>query len=216
MIPRLHVVTDDRLLAEPRFIDRAQGVLAAGGADLALHVRGPRSPSVHVFALVRTLRSAASETGSLLVVNDRVDVALALGVAAHLGERSLPATEARALLGPDACLGASVHDPAGAETCVSGAPDFLIVGTIFPTASHPERPGAGVSLIAQVAALEVAPVVGIGGVTPDRVGTVLEAGAHGVAVLSGVWSGARPDEAVTAYLAALEAIVIRQPDPAEP
>jgi thiamine-phosphate pyrophosphorylase len=216
VIPRLHLVTDDRLLSDPRFIDRAQVALAAGGANLALHVRGPRSPAAHVFALAQALRSTASQTGSLLVVNDRVDVALALGLAAHLGERSLPVAEARALLGPDARLGASVHDPAGAEKCVSGVPDFLIVGTLFPTASHPERPGAGVSVIEAVVALQAAPVLGIGGVTVDRVGAVLEAGAHGVAVRSGVWSAIRPSVAVANYLDALQTNTTRQAGQSEP
>ncbi|MEJ2502883.1 MAG: thiamine phosphate synthase, partial [Gemmatimonadota bacterium] len=83
--------------------------------------------------------------------------------------------------------------------------DFLVLGTIWPTASHPGRPGAGPEGIAVVAARVAVPIVAIGGVTPDRGVRARRAGAHGIAVLRGVWEARDPGEAAAAYIEAWEA-----------
>lgn len=205
MIPRLHVVTDDAVLADPAFGERARRVLEAGGHEVALHVRGPRTSGARVFAAARDLEAPAGDAGAVLLVNDRVDVALVLGLGAHLGARSLPAVHARRLLGPRTMIGVSVHDAASARASGPGRPDYLIVGTVFPSPSHPLRKPMGPGIVTEVASATDAPLLGIGGVTPDRVSAVLAAGAHGVAVVSGIWSDPRPDSAVGAYLDALGA-----------
>lgn len=205
MIPRLHAVTDDRVLRRPGFVALAQDVLRAGGRRIALHVRGPGLDGARVFERARSLRPAARAAGAGLLVNDRVDVALVLELSgAHLGERSLPVADARRLLAPTALVGASVHGVEAAREAEVGGADYLVAGTIFRTASHPGRAPAGPDRVREVRSAVDVPLLAIGGVTPERVSEVLGAGADGVAALSGIWDAAEPAGAVGSYLDALE------------
>ena len=105
-LPRLHLVTDDATLAGPSFVATAGTLLAVGGSQVALHLRGPRTPGRRLWQAARALAPAAESAEALLVVNDRVDVALAAGVGTvHLGQRSIPAGQARALLGEGGPVG---------------------------------------------------------------------------------------------------------------
>ncbi len=200
--PSFHVVTDDDVLSRPGFVETACALLRVGGSALALHVRGPRTPGGPLLALARSLVEAAGAEGSWLVVNDRVDVALAAGAAGvHLGERSLPVTEARRLLGARARVGASVHSArAGADAAREGA-DWIFAGTVYPTPSHPGLGARGAGFVAEVAAAAGGrPVLAIGGVTRPRIAEVMTAGASGVAVIRGVWDAADPLTAARGYL----------------
>jgi thiamine-phosphate pyrophosphorylase len=205
-IARLHVVTDSRTLERPDFVALAREVLATGGPRLALHVRGPSTEGRTVHAVTVALRSAARGAGARLLVNDRVDVAMTAGAdGAHLGARSLPVAAARRLLGGERLVGASVHDTEAAVAARDDGANYVFVGTIFPTASHPGRTGIGVRGLAGI--IDAAPgisVLGIGGVSVPRVADVVGAGAHGVAVLGGVWSAPDPAAAVSEYLVALD------------
>jgi thiamine-phosphate diphosphorylase len=220
VIPRLHLVTDDEVLGRPTFLRDAREILAAlaevreaSGAGppalrylrLALHLRGPRTPGGLLLRLTRELAPLAGESGVLLLVNDRVDVALAGGAhGVQLGTRSLRPSEARALLLPGSRVGASVHGLEEAAALLPAPPDFLLVGTIFPTPSHPGEPGGGLERIRTVA--EVAPrlpLIAIGGVTPGNIPGVLGAGAHGAAVMRAVWDSGSPGEAVREFLGRL-------------
>jgi thiamine-phosphate pyrophosphorylase len=205
-VPRLHVVTDSRTLERPDFVLLAHEVLAAGGPRLALHVRGPTTDGRTIHDVAVALRSVARAAGARLLVNDRVDVALTAGLeGAHVGERSLPVAEARRLLGDERLVGASVHDAEGAVAARDQGANYAFVGTIFPTTSHPGRPGIGISGLAGIIrAAPGIPLLGIGGVSVARVGDVVGAGAHGAAVLGGVWSAPDPAAAVSEYLVALE------------
>lgn len=200
MIPRLHVVTDDPILARSGFSAAAIEVLEAGGARVALHVRGPRSSGRALFRAAADLIRPARRTGGWLVVNDRVDVALVLGIRrVHLGGRSMPASVARRLLGPDAHVGRSVHSAAEAGG-VDGRIDYLFAGTVFATPSHEGIAPGGVDVVSAAAAASPAPVVGIGGITADRTARVLSAGARGVAVIRAVWDAASPGDGVRRFL----------------
>lgn len=200
MIPRLHVVTDDRVLARPDFSAAALEVLEAGGARIALHVRGPRTSGRGLHRVAARLIGPARRSGARLVVNDRVDVALVLGIRrVHLGGRSMPAGATRRLLGPDARLGRSVHSVAEAGGD-DGRIDYLFAGTVFATPSHAGVAPGGVGVVRAVAAASPAPVVGIGGITPARVARVLSAGARGVAVIRAVWDAPSPGDGVRCFL----------------
>lgn len=201
-VPPLHVVTDDATLAASGFEARARDVLAAGGAGVALHLRGPATGGRRLWELAVALREAASGAGALLLANDRVDVARACDLdGVQLGGRSLPVSVARKLLSPGALVGASVH---GADEAVGSAADFLVVGTIFPTPSHPGREGAGPRRVTGVRERTRLPVLAIGGVTPDRAREAVSAGAWGVAVVRGVWSADDPVAAAGEYLEVME------------
>lgn len=203
-VPRLHVVTDDKVLAAPWFRSRARDLLQRHGPRIALHLRGPRTPAAQLLTLAESIATASRDSGGLLLVNDRADVALAAAVdGVHAGQRSIPLAALRTLA-PQWLIGASVHSvqEAVAATGAAGA-DFLLVGTVWSSASHPGREGAGPELVRQVAAAVDVPVIAIGGLTPERAMTACSAGAAGVAVISGVWRDDDPARAAGRYLEAM-------------
>lgn len=207
-VPRLHVVIPDGVARRPAFPALARGLREAAGARLALHLRLKEATGRRIHELAAALARGARRSGGWCVVNERVDVALsARAQAAQLGAGALPVAAARQVLGPGVAVGASVHDADAAARAAGAGANFLVVGTIFETASHPGRPGAGPGLVERCRRRVALPLVAIGGVTPGRVGELLEAGAHGVAALSGVWSAPAPREAVERYLDALERAV---------
>ena len=203
-LPRLHLITDGETLRRPAFARRAAELLREGGPTVALHLRGRDVPARTLVETAEALLPVAAGTGSLLLVNDRVDVVLACAAqGVQLGGRGMPIAAARGLLGPGALVGASVHSAEEGRRARAEGADFLLAGTLFRTPSHPGRPGAGTAWLRPLAARGV-PVVGIGGITPERVEEVVAAGAFGVAVLRGVWDAERPIESLRAYQRALE------------
>lgn len=201
-LPRLHAVTDDAVLARPDFLAHAREVLAAGGPDLALHLRGPRTGGRPLFELAESLVAAARENGALLVVNDRVDVALAAGAdGVQLGRRSMRVEDARRLVGDELLVGVSVGSADEARAAVGAGADFLLVGNVYATESHPGRSGIGRAPLSETASFGV-PAVAIGGVTPERVPEVRAAGARGVAAIRAVWDAGDPAREVTRFLEA--------------
>lgn len=208
-LPRLHLITDDEVLGTAGFAEAAREALAAADRPVALHLRGPRTPARTLFDLAHALEGPVTAAGAWLVVNDRVDLAAIVGArGVQLARRGLPLERVKALrtagvLPGTLGIGVSVHETDEARQA-AGA-DWLIVGTVYPSASHPGRPGRGTGLVRSIVDPRVPPVVAIGGVTPERVQDVVEAGAHGVAVLGGVWwsPGGSTGRAVKDYLEAL-------------
>jgi thiamine-phosphate diphosphorylase len=204
-LPRLHLVTDDAVLGRPDFLHLAHGLLADHGPSVALHLRGHRTAAGELYLRAEPLARAAADAGALLLVNDRVDVALAVGCGAQLGRRSIPPARARKVLGPGAVIGYSAHGEAEAVEAVADGADFLLLGTIWPSLSHPNGAAAGTGLVRAVSTETASPVIAIGGVTPARAAEALEAGAHGVAVLTGVWDAPDPTGAAVEYLESMGA-----------
>jgi thiamine-phosphate diphosphorylase len=205
--PRLHLVTDDDVLATAGFVELAEAVLAGCGPAATLHLRGHTTPVAQRHALGERLAAAALRTGSWLLVNDRVDIAMALRAnGVQLGAASLPVSAARALLGAGARIGYSAHSALEVMQAETDGADFALAGTIFPSASHPDRAAAGLRLLSECVARSALPVVAIGGITPERVAGAAQAGAYGVAVLGGVWHATDPVAAAARYVAALRDI----------
>jgi thiamine-phosphate diphosphorylase len=204
-LPRLHIVTNDEVLRMPDFLPTAARLLERFGARIALHVRGHATPTRELFEAARALREVTAATGGRLFVNDRIDVALTVGAdGVQLGARSLPPSVARKLL-PDAWIGQSVNAAAAAGSAAGMGTDLLVVGTIYATASHPERAGDGPEAIGHaVAAAAGVPVIAIGGVTAPRVAEIAAAGGYGIAVIGGVWHAPDPIAAAGGYQVALE------------
>lgn len=199
-LPRLHAITDDETLARPEFTGRARRLVEALGPELALHLRGPRTSGRALLRLAESLAGPAEAAGAALFVNDRVDIAAAVGAAGvQLGERSLAPVVARRLVRRGLWVGCSVHSVEAASAAAAQGADFLLVGTVYPSRSHPGREGLGAAALAAFLAAGC-PVVGIGGVTPERVREVRHAGAWGVAVLRGIWSAEQPERAAAEYL----------------
>lgn len=208
-LARLHVVTDDLVLKRSDFGAKAAALLRSGGGRVALHVRGPGLTGREIWERASELHRVARASGAGLLINDRIDVALALSdVGVHVGARSLEVVDARRLLA-GRLLGASVHSAGEAVGVAEAGADFVVVGAIWQTATHPAIEPGGVAMLRRARlALDAAdaaavPVLAIGGVTPERVAAALAAGAFGVAVLSGVWATSDPVEAMASYLAAL-------------
>lgn len=201
-IPRLHLVTDDEVLGRSGFAAEAERVLRAGGGRIALHLRGPGLSGRALWKVAAPLREIAHRTGSLLLINDRIDVALACGAGVQLRTVSIPVARARRLL-PGGVLGVSVHTPGEARRAAVEGADFVLVGTLYETVSHPEGPVAGIAIVSALRDLSI-PVIGIGGVTVERATEVVAAGGHGVAVIRGVWEAPDPSDAVLHYLEAME------------
>jgi thiamine-phosphate diphosphorylase len=204
-LPRLHLVTDDAVLADAVFPDVAERVLGQCGPLAALHVRGHATDAARLHAIAERLQTAALRTGAWLLVNDRIDIAMTVRAnGVQLGSHSLPVPDARALLGAGARIGYSVHGAEEALQAESDGADFVLLGTIFESTSHAGRAAAGTGLVRDTAARTVLPVIAIGGITPARIAEVVAAGAYGAAVLGGVWRAADPEAAGAQYSAAVQ------------
>jgi thiamine-phosphate diphosphorylase len=145
------------------------------------------------------MMALARPAEAAVFVNGRPDIAAALGAhGVQLGSGDLAPADARRLL-PRGWIGRSVHTPEEAAMAVSEGADFLVVGNIYATLSHPGRPAAGLTLVTQAAGLG-RPVIAIGGITPDRAAEVKAAGGYGVAAIRALWMAADPAAATLAML----------------
>ena len=190
-LPRLHAITDERI-ARRADLDEVMGQLAAGGrAELAFHARGRQLSGLEHYELAIRLSAYPS---TRLFVNDPLDVALAAGAAGvQLGAGSLDPEHARRL-NPNWWIGKSVHGVREAEAAQAAGADYLVVGPVFATLTHPERDPLGPGPLAAIVALGL-PVIAIGGVTPARVPEVRAAGVYGVAAIRALWDAADAAEA---------------------
>jgi thiamine-phosphate diphosphorylase len=188
-LPRLHAITDERIARRPETDAIARALADGGGSDLAIHARGRELTGREHYDLAFRL----SVLPSYLFVNDRLDVALAVPVAGvQLAYGSLPVSAARAL-NPLWWIGKSVHDLAEAEAARTAGADYLVVGPVFATASHPGRAPLGLKkLKAIIEAADGLPVIAIGGITADRVREVRKSGAYGIAAIRALWDDADP------------------------
>ena len=188
-LPRLHAITDERIARRADVKEVAAALADGGGSDLAFHARGRELTGLEHYGLSVQL----SNLPSFLFVNDRLDVALAVPCAGvQLGQGSLPVDAARAL-NPLWWIGRSVHDLAETEAARTEGADYLVVGPVFDTASHPGRTALGLErLSAIVAAAGDLPVIAIGGITAERVSEVRRSGAYGVAAIRALWDDADP------------------------
>ena len=204
MLPRLHIISDDRIVARDGFAEVSRTLMQAYGGFVALHLRAKRTAGRKVYDLAELLQDTAGESGSTLYVNDRLDVAYAVGCkGVQLGTASLPVMHARRIA-PALSIGYSAHGVGEAAGAVDDGADFILLGTIWPSGSHAGECGAGTDLLRRATAAVAAPVLAIGGVTPVRAQEAMLCGAHGVAVISGVWEAMDAIAAVKQYLDAIQ------------
>jgi thiamine-phosphate diphosphorylase len=197
-LPRLHAVSDERIARLPDLADRARALGSAG--SVALHARGASLSGRAHLELARLFAVAAPRA---LFVNDRLDVALATGaVGVQLSAGSLTPRDARRL-SVDWWIGASVHTLDEAAAAQDGGADYLLVGPVFATPTHPEAPPLGVASLARFVALGV-PVVAIGGVTRANARDLISAGAHGVAAIRALWDAPDPGRAAREMMREME------------
>ena len=182
-----HLVTDRRRfgLDADALVARVAAA-AARGIDV-VQVRERDLPDRALVSLVRTMGAALDGTRARVVVNDRADVALAAGAAGvHLPADSAPASRIRRMVPSDFTIGRSVHSLAEIDDAVrDGACDYLIFGTVFPSPSKPAgHRTAGVGALREACRLTRLPVLAIGGITPQQIADVRDAGAAGIAAIT--------------------------------
>jgi thiamine-phosphate diphosphorylase len=166
-----------------------------------VQLREKEWPSGRVLPIARRLRDRCRRAGVTFVVNDRVDLALAVEAdGVHLGQDDLPARAARALLRPGMLLGVSTHGVEQASAALEDAADYVAVGSMFATATKPDFELVGPQLIRKLRPQMRVPLVGIGGITHDNVADVVQAGADGVAVISAVCAAPDPAAATRRFV----------------
>lgn len=204
-IPVLHAVTSDEIAARPGFADRAIALMHAVGARGALHLRTHRLTAAELHALALRLAGVQQETGCWLIINDRVDVALATGARGiQLNSRSMRISDARSIA-PGIAIGASIHTPDQAVAAERAGATWIVAGQSVEAESHVGDPGRAESFIADVSQSTTLPVIAIGGVKPGDVPLLRRAGAWGVAVIRGIWSAADAEKAAIDYLSRYDA-----------
>lgn len=204
-LPRLHAITNDAVIGREGWEAVASRVLEAGGPDVAVHLRGRGTPPRTLLALATSLAVHARRSGAAIFVNDRVDVALVTDVdGVHLGRGSLSPGVARALVGPEMWIGVSRHGPDETVAAAAEGADYVFLGTIHDTASHPGVAALGLRALEQaVRRSSRVPIFGIGGIGPEDASAVTQTGAYGVAAIRGIWDAADPEAAVKRYLLGL-------------
>jgi thiamine-phosphate diphosphorylase len=193
-LPRLHAVTDATVIAAEDFPVRAAAIAAAGSA-VALHARDRSAGGAALARVAQRLVALARPPEASVIVNGRPDVAEAVGAhGVQLGATDLRPAEARASF-PRGWIGCSVHSAAEAEAAAGDGAEFLLVGNIYETSSHPGRPPAGLGLVRETVRVGL-PVIAIGGIDADRAAAVRDEGAYGVAAIAALWRA--PDSAAAA------------------
>ncbi len=192
--PKLYPVTDRRLSG----LSHAEQVarLCEGGARL-VQLREKLLPAREFYAEASEALRVARLFGAKLIINDRADVALALGAdGVHLGQDDMPPDAARSLLGEGAVVGFSTHSLSQALAAARRPVSYIAVGPVFATSSKESPdPVVGLEGVRRVReAVEGFPVVAIGGVTAESARAVLEAGADSVAVIGALVATADPAE----------------------
>jgi thiamine-phosphate pyrophosphorylase len=197
----LHAITDRDVLALDAFPAHARSIASAGPA-VALHARDRSASAARLTAVTRQLLDVAGPLEASVFVNARADIAVALDAQGlHLGQGDLSPREVRAAFGDrwHGTIGVSVHSPREADDALAEGADYLMVGAIYETATHPGRRGAGLGLVREIAA-RGAPVIAIGGITAERAPAVRDAGAYGVAAIRALWQASNPAAAALALL----------------
>ncbi len=206
-VPRLHLISDRSICPLDRFPEVARQAVEAGFD--AVHLREKDLPGRDLVEAARHLKRVIND-GARILINERLDVAIIVGAhGVQMGEQGLSPLDIRAVCGDSILIGRSVHDESGAERAAFERADFVIAGNIYSTRSKPGRGGRGLGFITRVAEAGGLPVIAIGGVTPARVPEVVQAGAHGVAVISGILAAPDPSTAAQAYRLALDEVGAR-------
>jgi thiamine-phosphate pyrophosphorylase len=199
---RLGAGGDDRLVARVHAVSRA-------GVHL-VQIREPDLDGGPLTRLVERCVHAVRSTVTRILVNDRLDVALAAGAhGVHLRADSMPAARVRGHVPSGFLVGRSIHSSAEAAAARHGEVDYLIFGTVFPTSSKPNHEGAGTRSLADAVAATTLPVLAIGGVTRETAGLVGRSGAAGLAAI-GLFSDLPEDQVASIVAAVNQAFIATQ------
>ncbi|HXG04538.1 MAG TPA: thiamine phosphate synthase [Candidatus Binatia bacterium] len=201
---RLYVILDRTAARGRELATILEGALA-GGCRL-FQLREKQWPSGRLLPVAERLRALCREAGATFIVNDRIDLALAVDAdGVHLGQEDLPPASARPLLRPGMVLGLSTHSEAQAWAAQAAGADYVAVGAMFPTGTKPDFQLVGPALLRKLRGAIRVPLIGIGGITHANVAEVIRAGADGVAVISAVCGAPDPEAATRRFLDLIDA-----------
>ena len=187
--PVLCLITDLQLVS-PRPLEQVVADAIRGGINL-VQLREKNLPTRELLDVALRLREVIGDHAGF-VVNGRVDVAFAAAAdGVHLPSDGIPAKSARQILGAAAIVGQSVHSAEEAQVAGGSHVDYVELGTIFPSPSHPGGALLGVDGIRQAAKFG-GPILAVGGITPTNVASAIEAGAAGIAVISTILADPDP------------------------
>ncbi len=200
----LYLILDPAVAGSLSLTDLVKTALTTGVRLFQLRMKTPHAGEF--YDLAAQLCGLIRAGGGTFIVNDRVDVARAVGAeGAHLGQEDLPLADARAILGPDKLLGISTHTMNQALEAEAGGADYIGFGPIFPTSTkeHP-APVVGIAGLREVRAKVRVPIVAIGGITAKNAREVVAAGADCVAVISAVLAATDPPAAIKELMKAIQ------------
>jgi thiamine-phosphate pyrophosphorylase len=203
-VGRLHLLTDTLLQNRFSHVDLTRlGI--AGGAD-TVQFRQKGGSTREMIDLARQMKRLCADAGVIFIVNDRVDVAIAAEAdGVHLGQDDFPIPLARKLLGEGCIIGGSAATMEEALICLSEGADYLGFGPVYPTGSKEDAgPVSGTGLLRQVVESIPLPIVAIGGISSQNISDVVQAGAHGIAVISAVCCQDDPEQATRTLYGALK------------
>jgi len=203
-IGRLHLLTD--VVLQSRFSHEDLARLGiAGGAD-TIQLREKGGSTRRMIEVAKSMAVVCREAGVPLIVNDRIDVAMASDAdGVHLGQSDFPIPLARRLLGKDKLIGGSAATLEEARVCLADGADYIGFGPVYVTGSKEDAgPVSGPAVLKQVVKTTPLAILAIGGITAENVREVMEAGAYGIAVISAVCCQIDPEGSTRAIREALE------------
>lgn len=202
---RLYLITDRKVATKPL---PAAVRLALEGGVKAVQLREKDLPVRELLTLAQELRTVTREFGAKLFINDRVDVATAVGAdGVHLGGQSIPVEAVKKVVGKVMKIGVSTHNGEEAKAAQAGGADFITYGPIFETPSKAQYGvPVGVNSIKDIKNVVSIPIYAIGGINSGNMHQVMSAGADGIAVISAIMKAEDIRKTAAAYDKALTAI----------
>ena len=203
-IGRFHVLTDSCLQTQFSHLELAE-LAIAGGAD-TIQFREKSGETRQMICVAEQMQALCKRAGVTFIINDRVDIAMASHAeGVHLGQNDFPLPLARKLLGEEAIIGGSASTLEEARNCLLEGADYIGFGPVYPTLSKEDAgPAGGLDLLKQVIDEIPLPIIAIGGITRDNAPLVIQAGVHGLAVISAVCCQKDPMEAAKCLRRLLE------------
>lgn len=203
-IGKLHLLTD--VVLQSRFSHEDLARLGiAGGADM-IQLREKGGSTRAMIEVAKRMGRVCRRAGVPLIVNDRIDVAIAAEAdGVHLGQSDFPIPLARKLLGEEKLIGGSAATFEEARICLAEGADYIGFGPVYVTGSKEDAgPVSGPAVLKQVVEAIPLPIIAIGGITAEKVAEVMKAGAYGIAVISAVCCRIDPEGATKALREAVE------------
>ena len=203
-IGRLHLLTD--VVLQSRFSHEDLARLGIAGGSDTIQLREKGGSTRRMIEVAKSMAVVCREAGVPLIVNDRIDVAMASDAdGVHLGQSDFPIPLARSLLGKDKLIGGSAATIEEARICLADGADYIGFGPVYVTGSKGDAgPVSGPAELKQVVETIPLPILAIGGITAENVHEVMRAGAYGIAVISAVCCQIDPEGATKAIREALE------------